>query len=112
MKNFRALIGTALALSLGAGIAVTAGAQQPVTTVTAATPAPPPGPSPETIKKATDAGLKPEVHRGVTMFCWEDANVGTRFKTKKCVGALELDGVIEQREADREQMNRGGGIHP
>ncbi len=101
-----------MGLSLVVGIATMAGAQQPVVTATAPTSAPPSGPSPETIKKAKDAGLKPEVRKGITVFCWEDANVGTRFKTKKCVGELQLDGVIEQREADREQMNRGGGNHP
>jgi hypothetical protein len=69
----------------------------------------PASPSPETIKKARDAGLKPEVRKGVTVFCWEDADIGSRFKTKKCVDEARLAEVLEQRQAQRDQMGRGGG---
>jgi hypothetical protein len=69
----------------------------------------PPSPSPETIKKARDAGLKPETRKGQTVFCWEDADIGTRFKTKKCVDETQLSAVIEQRQANRDQLTRGGG---
>jgi hypothetical protein len=66
-------------------------------------------PSPETLKKARDAGLKPEVRKGVTVYCWEDADIGTRFKTKKCVDDTRLAEVIEQRQAAKDQLTRGGG---
>jgi hypothetical protein len=66
-------------------------------------------PSPETLKMARDNGLKPEVRKGVTVYCWEDADVGTRFKTKKCVDEARLPDVIAQRQAQRDQLTRGGG---
>jgi hypothetical protein len=67
------------------------------------------GPSPETLKKAKENGLKPEVRKGATVYCWEDANVGSPFKTKKCVGESQLDDLIAQRQAQRDALNRGGG---
>ena len=68
-----------------------------------------PGPDAATLKKARDAGLKPEVRKGVTVFCWEDADIGSRFKTKKCVDESRLDDIIAQRQAQRDALNRGGG---
>ena len=67
------------------------------------------GPSAETLKKAKENGLKPEVRKGATVYCWEDANVGSPFKTKKCVGESQLDDLIAQRQAQRDALNRGGG---
>jgi hypothetical protein len=72
----------------------------------AATPA---GPSPETLKKAKENGLKAEVRKGTTVYCWEDANIGSPFKTKKCVGESQLDELISQRQAQRDALNRAGG---
>lgn len=66
-------------------------------------------PSPETLKKARDNGLKPEVRKGVTVYCWEDANIGSHFKTKKCVDETQLAQVIEQRQAAKDMLTRGGG---
>jgi hypothetical protein len=72
---------------------------------------PPPGPSAETLKRAKAVGLRPEVRKGVTVYCWEDADTGTRFKTKKCVDENRLAEMIQQREAQRDQLrgNCGGG---
>ncbi|MGB6307903.1 MAG: hypothetical protein WBF89_08935 [Steroidobacteraceae bacterium] len=67
------------------------------------TPAPP---SDETLKKAKSLGMHPEVRKGVTNYCWEDASIGSRFPTKKCVDASQLDEVIAQREADKDNMRR------
>ena len=66
----------------------------------------PAGPSADTLKKARAGGLKPEVRNGVTVFCWEDADIGTRFKTKKCVNEDQLAQILEIRQAQRDQMNR------
>lgn len=66
------------------------------------------GPSAATLKAARQAGLHPETKNGVTMFCWEDANIGTRFKTKKCVDESRLGEVLEQRQLLQEQMRRSG----
>lgn len=78
----------------------------PAASASDATPA---TPSPETLKKARQSGLKPEVRKGVTVYCWEDADIGTHFKTKKCVDETRLAEVIEQRQAQRDQLTRGGG---
>lgn len=107
--NHSALVSLTLvsALIVGANLAYAYQPPQPTSSDTAAA-----SPSPETIKKARDAGLKSEVRKGVTIFCWEDADIGTRFKTKKCVDETRLAELIEQRQAQRDQLNRGGGNHP
>ena len=61
------------------------------------------------LKKARDLGVKPEVRKGVTVFCWEDADIGSRFKTKKCVDENQLQALLEQRQAQRDAITRGGG---
>ena len=70
-------------------------------------------PSAETLKKAKSVGMTPEVRKGVTQYCWEDANTGTRFTSKKCVAEDQLDQTIAQREETKEYMRRmmtsGGG---
>jgi hypothetical protein len=72
-------------------------------------PATPPPPSADTIKRAKAVGMHPEVHKGVTVYCWEDATIGTRFTTKKCVGEDQLNDILEQREAQQDKMRRGPG---
>jgi len=60
------------------------------------------------IKKARSLGMHPETTRsGATVFCWEDADTGTRFTTKKCATEAQLQQVIEQKELLQEQMRRG-----
>ena len=95
--------------ALSGGIVGLAMAATPPDANAADAPAAPPAPSPETLKKARDAGLKPEVRKGITVYCWEDAEIGTRFKTKKCVNDTQLAQVIEQRQAAKDQLTRGGG---
>jgi hypothetical protein len=76
-------------------------------TTTVATPA---GPSPETLKKAKQVGMHPEVNKnGMTLYCWEDVTTGTRFKTKKCIDEGQLDAVIEQRQLARDQTKKALG---
>ncbi len=94
------------ALVAGTGLAQ---ADQPTDAKSDATPATPPAPSPEMLKKARDLGVKPEVRKGVTVFCWEDADIGSRFKTKKCVDENQLQALLEQRQAQRDAITRGGG---
>jgi hypothetical protein len=78
---------------------------------TAAATAPPStGPSPETLKKAKQLGMRPEVEKnGTTLYCWEDATTGTRFKTKKCIDEGQLDAAIEQRQLARDQAKKALG---
>jgi hypothetical protein len=83
-------------------------AAQPVAAAAAPAADKPAGPSAETLKKARQSGLKPEVRGGVTVFCWEDADIGSSFKTKKCVGEARLADILERRQLQREEMQRGG----
>lgn len=89
--------------------------QQSATGLTDATPGavgpatPPVTPSPATLKLARQAGLRTQVRNGVTLFCWEDANIGTRFKTTKCVNESRLAEVLEQRQTLRDQLQKSGG---
>jgi hypothetical protein len=81
----------------------------------AASPAPaaPAGPSAETLKKARMAGYHPETKKGVTMYCQETANIGTRFPTKKCLNEQQLNGVVDiqhqQQDSMRKPINCTGG---
>jgi len=96
------------------GIAAPVYAQQPPTE-TAAPPAaqappaatPPPGPSADTLKRAKAVGLHPEMRKGVTVYCWEDATIGTRFTTKKCVDEDQLVDMIHQREVQQDNLRKG-----
>jgi hypothetical protein len=58
------------------------------------------------LKRAKEAGLKPETHNGKTMYCWEDANLGTRFPTKKCTDDTGLSQMVAQREAQKQNMRQ------
>jgi hypothetical protein len=105
------------------GVAGAAYAQQPSDSATAPTStssttpppaaapppadAPPPGPSKETLRKARGLGMHPEhTSSGKTVYCWEDADTGTHFKTKKCVDEYQLQATIEQRQALVDQLQR------
>ena len=69
----------------------------PATTSPAA-PAAPAAPSDETLKKAKSIGYHAETRKGATVYCREDANIGTHFTTKKCVDGSQLDAVIAQQQ--------------
>jgi hypothetical protein len=81
----------------------------------AASPAPasPAGPSADTLKKARMAGYHPETKKGITMYCQETANIGTRFPTKKCLDEQQLKGVLDiqhqQQDSMRKPINCTGG---
>ncbi|MGO9991593.1 MAG: hypothetical protein ACLPTF_03630 [Steroidobacteraceae bacterium] len=78
-------------------------AAAPTATQAAAAPA---GASAETIKKARQAGYHQEVRKGVTLFCHEDATIGTHFTSKKCVDESGLAAVLDLRQQQREQMDK------
>lgn len=63
-------------------------------------------PSDATLKLAKSMGLHAEVHKGATQYCWEDANLGTRFPTKKCVGEDQLTDLVAQRQATQDNIRR------
>jgi hypothetical protein len=88
-------------------------AQSSVTQAPAAqAPAARSGPSPELLKKARDAGVKPEVRNGETIYCWKDADVGSRLPTKKCVNEGQLELMLDRRQQQRDyyQQQVTGGV--
>src|ERR1700753_3251616 len=78
--------------------------QQP--TDAPATDAPPSGPSADTIRRARSVGLRPEVRKGMTVYCWKDADLKTRFETKKCVDENNLLQMIEVLERQRRELQQ------
>ena len=91
-------------------LAALAHAQAPPAAETAkppATDATPAAPSAETLKKARSLGLHPESRRGATVYCWEEAAIGSRFKDKHCVPESQLDELVAKREAVQQQFHQG-----
>lgn len=76
----------------------------------AASPAPaaPAGPSAETLKKARMAGYHPETKKGVTLYCQETANIGTRFPTKKCLDESQLKSVMDVHNDQADSLRQPG----
>jgi len=70
-------------------------------TSTAGAPA---GPSDAVLKLARSAGMRPEVHNGYTVFCWQDTDVGTRFATKKCVDQDTMMTILDRRQQQRDSL--------
>jgi len=68
----------------------------------------PNAPSEATVKKARAAGFKAETRNGMTVFCWQDANTGSRFTTKKCVDETRLDFILRERQDARDLFKQGG----
>jgi hypothetical protein len=68
--------------------------------------------SPSLLKRAKDEGFKPEVRNGVTVYCWKDADIGSRFTTKKCVGEDQLQIMLDRRQAQRDEVAKSttGGM--
>jgi hypothetical protein len=64
-------------------------------------------PSPDLVKKARAEGFKPEKQKnGDTMFCYKDASLGTRFESKKCVTADQVQVVIDARRDQRNDLSK------
>jgi hypothetical protein len=59
-------------------------------------------------KKAKEAGWRPEVRSGATVYCRQDAVVGSRFTQKRCASESQLAGVLERQEYEREQLKQRG----
>jgi hypothetical protein len=59
-------------------------------------------------------GFKPEVRNGVVVYCWSDQDIGSRLPTKKCVNQTQLQILLQQRQAQRDAMQRmtGTGCSP
>lgn len=72
----------------------------------ASTPAPAPAPD-NLLRRARNAGFKPEVRAGVTQYCIKEdkAETGTHFHAaKKCYDEAHLLALLDQRDADRDVL--------
>ena len=78
----------------------------PAAAQTTASDSAPAKPSEETVKKAKRMGLHAEVRGGVTVYCWKDSNTGSRIPTEKCANENQLDDIIQQREAVKDDLRR------
>jgi hypothetical protein len=59
-------------------------------------------------KRAKEAGWRAEVRSGVTVYCRQDAVVGSRFTQKRCAAESQLAGILERQEYEREQLKQRG----
>jgi hypothetical protein len=96
----------ASAATTTATVAAPAQTSTPAAAQTTVSDSAPAKPSEETVKKAKSMGLHAEVRNGVTVYCWEDSNTGSRFPTKKCANETQLDDIIQQRQAMQDDMRR------
>jgi hypothetical protein len=62
------------------------------------------GPSADTLKAARDAGFKIKVVDGATHFCTNEAEVGTRFATERCINEGQLFLVLQKRQMQRDEL--------
>lgn len=89
---------TAAAIAKANAAAAAAGAKSSAKSLDAAT----------VVKKATRSGWRPEVQNGNTVYCRNDAEVGSRFSVRRCVSEMQLAVLIEQAEFDRDQLKQRG----
>jgi hypothetical protein len=59
-------------------------------------------------KKAREAGWRPEAHNGETVYCRDDAQVGSRFATRRCVHENQLLVLLDQAQADKDSLKSVG----
>jgi hypothetical protein len=59
-------------------------------------------------KIAVAAGWRPEVQHGVTLYCRQQSEVGSRFTRKVCGTRLQLEVVLEQQQFERDQLKQRG----
>ncbi len=94
----------------GAAAATTAPATTaPATTAPAATApaAAPTAPSPEFLKRAREAGFRPETYKGVVRYCVRDdkADTGTHFPApKRCYDESQVLALLDMRQQDRDAL--------
>jgi hypothetical protein len=56
------------------------------------------------LRKAREAGYRTEVHGGTTQYCIESAEIGSHFKTKKCLNENQLELALERNDAAKAQL--------
>lgn len=65
-------------------------------------------PTAEARKKAVEFGFHAEIFDGKTMFCKEDAALGSRLKSKRCMDALQFEDYAVQLKIARDMMKSKG----
>lgn len=88
--------------------AATATAPASTSTAAPAAPAQPQGPSADVIKQARQAGYHMRTSRGNYYFCKEDADLGSRLATEKCIDSDTLAMTLERQRMDKEQIKTMG----
>jgi hypothetical protein len=88
----------------------TPAAQAPAAAATpaSATSAQPAGPSADVIKEARRAGYRMKTSHGNYYFCKQDADIGTRLTTEKCMDADQLALTLERQQMDKDQIKAVG----
>jgi hypothetical protein len=91
--------------------ATTVPAAPPTTTATPATAAPgtaaaPVSPSLEVLKQARLAGYHIRKSRqGATVFCKQEAHLGSRFSTDSCIDETQFEEVLLRAQSQRDSLN-------
>jgi hypothetical protein len=68
------------------------------------------GPSPDLLRQAMALGYRPEkTQKGVTVFCKEDAPVGTRFVQKQCVTQQDIPILVQNSRTQQDQIRSNCG---
>jgi hypothetical protein len=57
-------------------------------------------------KKAIQFGWRPETQHGNSVYCRDDPVIGSRFKTRRCVGPVQLANLLEQAEFEKERLKQ------
>jgi hypothetical protein len=57
-------------------------------------------------KKVKQGGWRPEVKGGATVYCRDAQEVGSRFTTHRCMTEVQLAGLIEQQEFEKDQLRQ------
>jgi hypothetical protein len=65
-------------------------------------------PTPQARKKASEFGFHAEIYDGKTMFCRDDAYVGTRIKSKLCMDSNQFEDYAVQLKIARDMMKEKG----
>jgi hypothetical protein len=94
----------AAALIAQANAAAAASAKEAA--IAPAAPAPKIEPSPAARRKAQNYGFRAEIYDGKTFFCREDATLGTRLVSKKCMGADQFEDYAVQLQIARDLMRQ------
>ncbi len=106
------------AATASAAATATAATTAPAATATAAATAPataPAAPSPDMLRRAREAGFKPELHNGVTTYCVKDdrADTGTHFSApKRCYDESQVLAILDQRAQTRDVLRGMSQVNP